>query len=70
METTTTYSSIEKIIYKFSEWDIQEALIKANKINIANKKVLFEMFEGCTLGQSYVLLTVSYETVKKENNEK
>ena len=66
MEYTTHYSSIEKVVYKFSESDIERALVETFKINVANKKVCFEMVDINNGNNSEAVLTLVYETVKKE----
>lgn len=67
MEKTVTYLGIEKVVYKFTEYEVLLALREKYKIPATYDYVL-ELYEGYEDEKPHVELTVKYPI--KENHEK
>lgn len=61
MEKTITYSSIERVVYKFTESEMKDALMKAWNIDYKKgRKYEFETEENEN-GKCSAVLTIIYE---------
>jgi hypothetical protein len=71
MEKTITYSSIEKVVYKFNESEMLDALMKTWNIERKSSKS-YDLEMGKTeRGNCCAILTITYEKEVKDNeNEK
>jgi len=75
MIKTVKYSEIESVTYKFTEYEVMQALIKSNNIKIGNNEYEIELYENNihedgTHEKSYVEITVHYKEVKNEKKGK